>query len=170
MFIGKTVGELRHTIHGNFLVVVVLRGNDNIIPTGDTRILENDKLYLLATEKDFESIFDQIGRKRLKLDRVVILGGTRMGQMVVEYLIGEEAVPRRLLDRVFRKLTTATGRNITIIDSDYEVCRALSDKFTNVLVLNADISDEHFEEDEHIARPQQGNCLRPDSTVQTIGW
>ena len=153
MLIGKTVGELRHTIHGDFLVMVIFRGNDNIIPTGTTRIMENDKLYLLATESDFESIFDQIGKKRLRLDRVVIIGGTRMGQQVAEYLLEGSKDTPSFMSRVFRRLkTTATGRNITIIDGDYKVCAALSDKFPNVLVLNSDVSDEHFEEDEYLAR------------------
>jgi len=153
IMIGKTVGELRTIINAAFLVVVILRGNEYLIPSGETRLLENDKLYLLATEDVFESLFNQIGRRRVRLDRVVVIGGSGMGENVVKYLLERENVAPRFINRLFRRIKSATlGRNITVIDDDYETCRVLSQRYPDVLVLNGDISDEDFEEEEHLAR------------------
>ncbi|MBN1686100.1 MAG: NAD-binding protein [Spirochaetales bacterium] len=153
IMIGKTVGEPRTIIREDFLVIVVLRGQDNVIPTGETRILENDKLYLLATESAFESIFDQLGRKRIRLERVVVSGGSGMGEHVLRHLLEREHASVHVIGRFFRKIRkVATGRNITVVEKDHDVCFTLSQKYREVLVLNADISDEQFEEEEHLAK------------------
>lgn len=150
---GKTVWQMREVLQGDFLVMVLLRGSDYIIPSGNTMVLENDKLYLLATEDMFEKIFNQLGRKRLRLDRVVVVGGSGMGEKVVRYLLERESVAPGFVNRLFRRLKSATaGKNITVIDDDHETCRTLSQKYPELLVLNADISDEDFEEEEHLAR------------------
>ena len=153
IMIDKTVRELRNIIHEDFLVIIVLRGKENVIPTGETRILENDIIYLLATESAFDNIFDQMGRKRIRLERVVVSGGKGMGEHVVNYLLERENGTSGFMSRLFKRIkNVTTGKNITVIDDDLDVCRNLSQKYPDLLVLNADISDEQFEEEEHLAK------------------
>jgi len=73
----------------------------------------------------------EAGRKSERLDRIIIAGGGRIGSLACQYLI-------------------RTGRKITIIDSMYENCKTLSERFPDALVLHADISDENIFEEEHL--------------------
>jgi len=132
-FANKTVKDIRQKIKEPFLFAAVVRGKDFITPTGDTVIEENDNIYLLATRKDFTRIFIQAGKKQETIDRILIVGGGRIGSLACQYLI-------------------RTGRKITIIESNYERCKVLSDMFKDALVLNADISDESIFEEESLGR------------------
>ncbi len=76
-----------------------------------------------------------------------------MGEHVIKYLLGQEGVAPGFFNRMFRRIrNVTTGRDITVIDENYETCRDLSQKYPELLVLNTDISDEHFEEEEHLAK------------------
>lgn len=150
---GKSIRELRDTVQGDFLVVVVLKGGEYLIPTSETKIQENDKLYLLSSQANFNAIFDQIGKVRTKLERIVVIGGRQMGEHVVEYLVKDQKEPHSLLGRLFRRFAPAGGpKSVTIIDNNYDVCKNLSEKFPKTLVMNAEISDEQFEAEEHLSK------------------
>ncbi len=114
-----------------FLIAGISRGDEFIIPSGETQILENDNLYLLATKKTLTEIFIESGKKSEKLGKILIVGGGRIGSLVASYL-------------------TRTGRKVTIIDNNYERCKELSEQFPSSLILHADISDEEIFEDEKL--------------------
>jgi len=130
-FRNRTLREIRHNIKESFLMAGILRDSEFIIPTGDTMVKENDNVYLLATQKEFTRLFIQTGRKQENIDRIVIIGGGKIGSLVCQYLI-------------------RTGRKITIIDNSYDNCKILSEKFPEALVLNADISDEDIFDEEQL--------------------
>lgn len=148
-FANKTIKEIRKTINEPFLFTGILRKNDFIIPTGDTTILEDDNVYLLATQKDFTKIFIQAGKKQEKIDRILIVGGGRIGSLVCEYLI-------------------RTGRRITIVEADYERCKVLSDKFPDALVLNADISDESLFQEEELGKHDLIVCVTDNQELNML--
>ncbi|HOJ28879.1 MAG TPA: Trk system potassium transporter TrkA [Spirochaetota bacterium] len=132
-FANKTVKDIRKGISEPFLISGIMRNNDFLIPTGDTIVREGDNIYLMATQKNFTRIFIQVGKKQEKIDRIVIIGGGRVGSLACEYLI-------------------RTGRKITVVETDYERCKFLADKFPDALILNADISDESVFHEEEIAK------------------
>jgi trk system potassium uptake protein TrkA len=45
---------------------------------------------------------------------------------------------------------SAAGR-VTILERDYKECKSLSEEFPEAVIINADISDEHFSEEELLA-------------------
>jgi trk system potassium uptake protein TrkA len=130
-FENRTVKSIRQGIKEPFLLAGIMRDKEFIIPTGDTLVRGKDNIYLLATQKDFTRIFIQAGKKQEKIDRIVIVGGGRIGALACQYLI-------------------RTGRKITFIEENYERCRVLSGSFPDALVLNADITDESIFEEEDI--------------------
>ncbi len=132
-FVKKKLKNIKTGIHlkEQFLIAGVSRGEDFIIPSGDTVIEENDNIYLLATKNTLTKIFIETGNKSLKLGKILIVGGGRIGGLAAAYLL-------------------RTGRRITIIDSDYEKCKELSESFPEALILHADISDEEIFEDEKL--------------------
>lgn len=148
-FVNKAVKEIRRGISEPFLIAGILRNNDFLIPTGDTMVREGDNVYLLATQKDFTKIFIQAGKKQEKIDRIVFVGGGRIGFLVCEYLI-------------------RTGRKITVVESDYERCKFLSDRFSDALVLNADISDETVFQEEEISKNDLIVCITDNQELNML--
>jgi len=132
-FNNKNLKDIKSLIKSKnrFLIAGISRGDKFIIPSGDTEIQEDDNLYLLATKKTLTEIFIESGKKSEKLGKILIAGGGRIGSLVASYLV-------------------RTGRKITIIDSNYDRCKDLSEQFPNALILNADISDEEIFEDEKL--------------------
>jgi trk system potassium uptake protein TrkA len=70
---------------------------------------------------------------------------------VVEHLLHRTGGRRPLVDQFLRYFRPVAGRKVHIIDGDYQRCRGLSEQFPEALVLNADISEEGFAEEEHFA-------------------
>ena len=132
-FNDKQIKNLKSSIKikDKFLIAGVVRNNEVIIPSGDTRLQVDDTIYLLASRNTLTKLFIETGKKSEKFDRILIVGGGRVGKLVTSYLI-------------------RTGRKITIIDTNYETCKDLSEKFPDALILNSDISDEDIFEDEQL--------------------
>jgi len=153
-FIGRSIREIRMNLTGNFLVPLIIRNNDSSIPDGDTRILENDILYVIAMPQDTDELILASGLRKSEkseLKRIVIVGGGRIGRYVADYLLERddgEALSNagtwiRLIDR-FRKKSPA--RSVHFIERDYAVGRELADRYPSALITNADISDEEISE------------------------
>ena len=150
VFVDKSIEQLRELVGMNFLVAVILRENQYVIPRGDSVIQENDKLYLVAAEDSFDRIFSLAGKSRLKFNRIAIVGGSTVGKHVAETIL-HSAAENPLLSRLLRRFTAVRKRKVTIIDRDYKRCRQLSDDLPEALVINADISDEQFSEEEQLS-------------------
>jgi hypothetical protein len=54
------------------LVAFILRDSSYIIPSGDTVIRDNDAVYIVAEEKNLETLFMKTGKHRINLNRIVI--------------------------------------------------------------------------------------------------
>lgn len=144
----RSVEEIRHMVQEHFLVAGVIRQNNYIIPSGNFRVQENDKLYLIAGEAEFKQIFPHLGKEKKALNKITIVGGSRIGQYVTEGLLSDQQTRFPVLSRIFRSMKSA-ARQVNIIESDYETCKLLSDKFEKAMVIHSDISDENFSEEEH---------------------
>ncbi len=74
--VGKKLCELPQNEQKSFHVVAVKRGNETIIPTGQTRIEHNDIVFFTAIAKDIERIRKICGKKQVDVSRVVIMGAS----------------------------------------------------------------------------------------------
>ncbi len=144
----RSVEEIRHMVQEHFLVAGVIRQNEYIIPSGTFRIHENDKLYLIAGETEFKQIFPHLGKEKRALNKITVVGGSRIGQFVIESLLSDQQKRFPVLSRIFRSMRSA-ARQINIIERDYENCQILSERFEKAMVIHSDISDENFSEEEH---------------------
>jgi len=151
VFNNTSIEEIKKIVQTNFLVAVILRDDFSIIPRGDSVVRENDRLYLIATEESFEKIFSQVGKSIMKPNKIVLIGGSRIGRYVAEHFIHPPKRVFSMFARLLRRFGRVTKRKINIIDSDHENCRMLADRFPEALVINADISDEGFSEEEQLS-------------------
>ena len=146
----KSLEQIRRLMREHFLVAGVIRQNEYIIPSGTFKILENDKLYLVAGETEFSRIFPHLGKDTVALNKITLVGGNRIGQYVTESLLADQKRRFPVLSRIFRSMKSPS-RQVNIIERDYENCRILSEMFENAMVIHADISDENFSEEEYFA-------------------
>lgn len=149
-FRDKTLIELNASIPIPFLVAVIIRNNSYIIPSGNTLIREGDNLYLVASRDDFETLFGRIGKPKLELRKILIVGAGKIGVRVANELMRSNEWKPNNVARLFRSVARGrTGRRLSIIERDYQRCKQVADQLPNATVLNADISDEGiFEEGE----------------------
>jgi trk system potassium uptake protein TrkA len=148
-FVNKSLKEIKKSLHLDFLVTFILRDNKYIIPSGDTYLLENDKLYVVATEENLEKLFMQTGKFRIKLNKIVIVGGGRIGSYVADYLLKKQESDLTFLSKLRSSFIQKWRRNVVIVDIDTELCNILSERFPKALIINEDISDEGIYEEGH---------------------
>lgn len=150
-FIGKSIREIRKNLAGNFLVPLITRDNETSIPVGDTKILVNDMLYVIAKPKDTDELILASGLRKSELKRIAIVGGGRIARYVADYLLGNDedetmsnvGTWKRMINRFRNKLP---ARKVHFIERDYSVGRELADRYPSALITNADISDEENSE------------------------
>jgi len=152
IFENKMLIELHEIVKEKFLIAVIMRGNQYIIPKGDTMIREMDNLYIVGSQEALDEIFSKMGKVRIDFRKIVIIGGSDIGQFVIEHLRGDDRthVNETLLGKftsIFTRIKTK-NRGITVIDRDYEKCKQLSAKFPGINVINVDIADEGLFEEE----------------------
>jgi trk system potassium uptake protein TrkA len=150
-FCNKSIEEIKNFVPDHFLVAVILRENHFLIPKGDTVVRENDKIYLIATEESFERIFSQIGKKRAASNRIVIIGGSTVGQQVAEHFLGRRKPGLSIFRKLLKPFETVSRHRIRILDSDIDTCSLLAERYPGALVINANISDEGFGEEQQLA-------------------
>lgn len=132
VFNGVLVKDIRSIIDQNFIIAGVLREEQLHIPRGDFKILTGDHLYIVALGKSFNKILTKAGMTVDKLKRIVLVGGGLIGKHVAGMLIED-------------------GKDVRIIEKDYEKCKELSAHYPEATVINGNISDRDVFEEENIA-------------------
>ncbi len=130
-FVNKSLKQIKKELKEEFIVAGIMRDDEVIIPDGDTVLIDKDHIFTVATTRGFVQILKKAGVQTKKLKSIVILGGGKVGYHVIDML-------------------SKQGKNIKVIDRDYELCKKLSADFPSALVLNADVSDESIFEDEQL--------------------
>ncbi len=124
-FENRALKDLRSLINVPFLIAGIISEDEFIIPSGNTVLKNGDTLYLLAGRWDLAAIFKKSGNSFNIIKNIVILGAGKIGRLICREL-------------------NSTGRKLTVIEKDYEICRSFAEEFPEVLVLNADITDDEI--------------------------
>lgn len=132
VFNGVLVKDIRSIIDQKFIIAGVLRQEQLYIPHGDFQILTGDHIYIAALGKSFNKILARAGMTVDKLKRIVLVGGGLIGKHVAGMLIED-------------------GKDVRIIEKDYERCKELSALYPEATVINGNISDRDVFEEENIA-------------------
>ena len=144
------VRDFRSLVGGECLVTLVERGEETLIPDGSTILQVGDRFHAIAKENELGRIFELAGRRMKSLQRIGIVGGGRVGALIAEGLLGNDDKKPSILSRLMRVLKPKSFRRVVVIEQDYGLCKELSGRFPEALVLNEDISDEGFVADEGI--------------------
>ncbi len=114
-----------------FRIVAISRGNSTIIPKFDSTFKPGDYLYIISCRDGMPALMKYLGKDKLEIRRVLILGGSEIGQMVAARLAA-------------RKMD-----DIKIIDINPKHCRFLSEVLPDsVSVACGDVRNADFLKDE----------------------
>ncbi|GAB1483712.1 Trk system potassium transporter TrkA [Treponema sp.] len=147
---GQNLRRFRELVGGECLVTLIERGGESLIPSGTTTLLDGDRIHTLAREKELRRIFELAGRPMKSLRKIGIVGGGRVGSLIAEGLLSRTEKRRSAFSSLIRLLKPRSFRRVTLIERDYALCKELSARFPDALVLNEDISDEGFVAEEGI--------------------
>jgi trk system potassium uptake protein TrkA len=135
-FVGKTVMEAASVFPGiKFMPIAIERGGSHtaIIPRGDTVFKNDDHVYFITCHDGVDELYNLMGTKKDKIQKIMILGGGRVGNKVAKELSNE-------------------GYSVKLIENNSEKAEHLANSLPNVLVLNIDgtrvdlLSEESLED------------------------
>jgi len=131
---------------GESLITLVERSGETLLPSGTTVLAGGDRVYILADKNDLSRIFGLAGSAEKSIRRVGIVGGGKVGALLAESLLNNSAEIDSKKDplSLLQTLISRNNRQVIIIEQDYRLCKDLTARFPDALILNNDISDESF--------------------------
>lgn len=114
-----------------FLITAILRKNQMIIPNGNETIRTGDSLFIISLAKDMPEVERSLGFVRKKVEKVMILGGGRLG-----YYLANNLEP--------------TDIEVTIVEKKISRCERLSELLDTSIILQGDASDIDILQDEGV--------------------
>ena len=128
-YIGQSIKEISQKLNGNIIVCAIEREDKIVIPNGETIIQAEDKIHITGTRKDINSFLRYGNLIQDKTRQVMVVGGSDISKYLANQLAD-------------------TDMKVKIIEPNKEVALELAETLDNVLVINADPSDEQtlFEE------------------------
>ena len=128
-YIGQSIKEISQKLNGNIIVCAIEREDSVVIPNGETIIQAEDKIHITGTRKDINSFLRYGNLIQDKTRQVMVVGGSDISKYLANQLAD-------------------TDMKVKIIEPNKEVALELAETLDNVLVINADPSDEQtlFEE------------------------
>ena len=127
-----SVAEFAKTVktaepEADFRIVAISRGGITIIPRYDTPFKYMDYLYVITRREGVPALMKYLGKDKIDVRRVLILGGSEIGEMVAGRLAAQK------LD------------DIKIIDIDPARCRQLSEDLPDLVsVACGDVRNSDF--------------------------
>ena len=113
------------------LIVLISRGNDIIIPRGDSILKPGDKVSFIGQPHNFHEAHSLFEVQEVGIKKVCIAGGGETGLFLAETL-----EPQNYM--------------LTLIDSNPERCAFLSDVLAKTQVITGDVTNRYFLEEERI--------------------
>jgi trk system potassium uptake protein TrkA len=113
------------------LVTTIVRGEDTLIPDGNTVILADDQVFLAGTRRLVDRSLIYFRSAERRLSNVMIVGANAMGRELARDLL-------------------AAGVKVKLIDRNEEKCRRAAEQLRHALVLHGEGSDTDLLENEGV--------------------
>ena len=132
----------------NLRPIAILRGHRTIIPRGKTVLRQGDHVYFISKQGNLERLTNMLGKRKVDVKKVMILGGTSLGLATAKRL-------EQLYD-------------ITVIEHDKECCKMLAEQLDNSLIINGDASNIDLLEEEGLNQMDAFIALSNNSETNII--
>lgn len=127
--IGKKLAE--SDLPNCCIIAAVFRGDELMIPHGEDRIMENDRVVLVGKSNKMEETTYLFSDHEKSNGRIAVVGGGEVGYYLIKLLI-------------------KTKFNLTLIERDKKRSEFLAQELPGVLVLNGDGTDVNLMNEENI--------------------
>ena len=117
--LGQRLMDLRNRFQAKFLICVVQRENEVIIPRGDFVLHAGDRIGLTADRAELWKLLKATGLAKRQARNVTLMGGSRIAFYLAKMLL-------------------ASGTNVTLIDTDRATCHKFSDMLPGIRVYCGD--------------------------------
>lgn len=119
----------------NFKTLTIIRHGKAFIPDTDDQMLMWDEVFFLVEASQINRVLSIFGHEEQKARNVVIVGGGKIGQSLVDEIS-----------------TSQNQVQIKIIESDPDIALSLSEKYEDILVLEADGLDRQVMNEVNISQ------------------
>ena len=120
--IKKTLKEISTEFPNiDFRIAALHRNFRTIIPKGNDRFLANDQVFLITKPEGNEMILKLAGKENVSFEKIMILGGSKIGRRVAKLLEDKMSVK--------------------LIESDLEKSEEIADELSDTLVIKGDGRD-----------------------------
>ena len=117
--LGQRLMDLRSRFKAKFLICVVQRENEVIIPRGDFVLHAGDRIGLTADRAELWKLLRATGLAKRQAKNVTLLGGSRIAFYLAKMLLN-------------------SGTDVTLIDTDKSICHKFSDLLPGIRVYCGD--------------------------------
>ena len=117
--LGQRLMDLRSRFKAKFLVCVVQRENEVIIPRGDFVLHAGDRIGLTADRTELWKLLKATGLAKRQARNVTLMGGSRIAFYLAKMLL-------------------SSGTNVTLIDTDRAMCHKFSDLLPGIVTYCGD--------------------------------
>ncbi|MBP5482773.1 MAG: Trk system potassium transporter TrkA [Bacteroidales bacterium] len=98
-----TVKDFAHAVKelqadADFRIVAISRGGKTIIPKFDTSFKYHDYLYIISRREGMPVLMKFLGKDKIDIRRVMIMGGSEIGMMVAQRLASQKLDDIKLID------------------------------------------------------------------------
>lgn len=132
--VNKTVQEVKEMFPEiDFIIISLKRENslETIIPRGSTRFNYHDQVYFSVTKEHVDKVYELIGKQKIGVKDVMILGGSKIGQKTA----------KSLCEHNF---------NVKLIEAKRDKAFELADSLSNTLIIQGDGRNVELLEEESI--------------------
>ncbi|MBQ8568809.1 MAG: Trk system potassium transporter TrkA [Oscillospiraceae bacterium] len=119
--INETLISLGKKLDTKVLICAVQRGDQVIIPSGNFKIMEGDRIHLTSDAKELRDLLSEINIVKLRLRNIMIVGGGK-GISNIGYYLADELSKKKY--------------NVKLIESDKAAAEELAETLSNVTVIN----------------------------------
>ena len=117
--VGHKLVDLREKFKAKFLICVVQRGEQVVIPRGDFTLEVGDRIGITADRLELWKLFKLTGLARRQARNVMLLGGSRIAFYLSKMLLN-------------------SGSNVNLIDTDRATCHKFSDWLPGIATFCGD--------------------------------
>lgn len=123
--VGMSVKDVVIKLHCDILVCTVERGDEAYITNGDFVFEGKDVISIIASPKKAEDFFNKIGYRTQAVKNAMVIGAGETTHYLCEIL-------------------HRSGISLKVIEKNVAKCEALSDRWTDVSVINGDAAEKEI--------------------------
>lgn len=149
--VGRTLTSIRASYPDDkFLIPVLFRESDTVIPRGAEVLRPNDTIYIMVSAAQIPRLLDILGLRSRPLKRFMIYGTTR--------------VAVRFVNELERKGIT----HIRLVGADADACERIASELQHTLVLKSETLDEEFLRSEGIGETDAFFAMTDDDEQNAL--